>query len=209
MVFKDLTNNTFGKLIAKEKTRKGKKIYWKCSCECGNLKEVASCHLISGSISSCGCEKKLKLSIANTVHGKSKSRLYRTFNHMKGRCYRKNDSHYKNYGGRGITICNTWLENFVNFYNWAIENGYEEHLTIERIDVNGNYEPANCKWIKSIEQASNTTRSNFIYYKEEKYTISQISRKFNIKRKTLYRRLELGWELEKALTKPVGRRNKK
>lgn len=122
---------------------------------------------------------------------------------MKTRCYCKTNDRYKNYGGREITICKEWLEDFKNFYNWAINNGYQDDLTIDRIDVNGNYEPSNCRWITNYEQQSNKTDNRLITYNGETKTIAQWAREYDLKWKTLESRLNRNWNIEKALnTKP-------
>lgn len=207
--FIDLTGKRFGKLVVVERIEnKGKRVCWKCKCDCGNIKNVLSTHLVSGSINNCGCLKKLILSNKNKTHGKSYTKLYRTYQHMKDRCYRKNDKRYKNYGGRGIKICDEWKNNFMNFYNWAINNGYQENLTIDRININGDYTPFNCRWVTWKEQANNTTRNHYIEYNNEKHTIAEWSNILNISSKVLQIRLKRGWSIEETLkTKKGEKRN--
>lgn len=137
--------------------------------------------------------------------GISRTRIYRIYHHMKDRCYRENDKKYKNYGGRGITICPQWLgENgFMNFYNWAMANGYEENLTIERKDVNGNYCPENCCWIPFKKQMANRTNQNIIKYKGETHYLTEWSEILGIRQDTLWRRIyKSGWGVEKAFETP-------
>ena len=123
-------------------------------------------------------------------HHLSKSRIYGILCSMKKRCYNKNCTAYKDYGNRGIRICDEWKNDFLTFYNWAIGHGYSDGLTIERIDVNGNYEPNNCKWIPKGEQNRNTTRNVYIEYNNKKQLISDWSRDLGIPSNTLCRRLK-------------------
>ena len=113
------------------------------------------------------------------THGKSNTRLYRTWSAMKQRCFNPNDSEYKNYGGRGITVSGEWIE-FEQFYKWAVKSGYKQNLTIDRIDVNGHYEPNNCKWSTLVEQMNNKRNNVTANIYGEILTLSQISRKYGI-----------------------------
>ena len=112
---------------------------------------ILSNHLKSGKIKSCGCLNKQ----GNPKHGLRYTRLYRIWINMKTRCYNKNTNRYKDYGARGITICNEWRNDFMSFYNWSMNNGYDENLTIDRINNDKNYEPSNCRWITVKEQNRN------------------------------------------------------
>lgn len=137
-------------------------------------------------------------------HNMTHTRLYRTWCNMKGRCYRKTMKRYNMYGGRGIKVCDEWKKSFICFADWALTNGYQDNLTIDRIDVNGNYEPNNCRWVSNLEQQSNRTNNRFIKYKGETKTLSEWARLFNLKNKTLEKRINKGWSLEKAFnTRPL------
>ena len=114
---------------------------------------------------------------------------------MKSRCYDTKDRNYKNYGGRGITICDEWLKDKNSFIKWALENGYEKRKSIDRIDVNGNYEPSNCRWATTSEQARNTRRNVFIKYNGETYIITDLSKKLGIDIKFLSPLAKKGIEL--------------
>ena len=120
----------------------------------------------------------------------SKTRLYEIWHSMKRRCLDKNLINYKNYGGRGIIVCVEWKDDFKNFYEWAIKNGYKENLSIDRIDVNGNYCPENCRWADSFTQANNKRTNVFIEYKGILHTVAEWSRILDIKRTTLEKRLK-------------------
>lgn len=111
--------------------------------------------------------------MAKLKHGKSNTRLYRIWMRMKQRCYYEKSNRYKNYGARGIRVCNEWLDDFMNFYSWAMENGYKENLTIDRIDTDGNYTPDNCKWSTNLEQQRHTTRSRNVTYNGETRCLSE------------------------------------
>ena len=128
-------------------------------CECGNVKSYYLGNLKQGYTTSCGCIHKEMMSRLHRSHHKTGTRLYSIYINMKTRCYNKKTPNYNIYGGRGIVICDEWLEDFMNFYNWATSNGYEKHLTIDRIDSNGNYEPSNCRWADHTIQNHNRSYS--------------------------------------------------
>lgn len=211
MRYIDLTNERFGKLKVLNrvypKNLTKKHTYWKCRCECGKEIVTSSNHLRTGHTQSCGClhYKKGKDNPAYK-HGKRNTRLFRIWSSMKNRCNNPNNPKYKNYGGRGIRVCDKWLDKengFINFYNWAIANGYKDELTIDRIDVNKNYEPFNCRWSTLQEQNFNKTTTRYIIYKHRKKTLAEWAEEYNIPYKLLYGRIRRGWEVNKALTTPV------
>lgn len=170
----DLTGHTFCRLLVIERvenyiTPKGQKhARYLCKCECGNEIKVRGHDLRTGNTKSCGCLKKETSVLVNITHGMGNTRLYRIWRGMKQRCKCESQASYKNYGGRGITVCDEWENDFKTFYDWAMVNGYKDNLTIDRKDVNGNYEPSNCKWATYKEQANNRRNRRVEKYRESK-----------------------------------------
>lgn len=199
----DLSGKRFGRLtvISIKQTNK-KRVEWICKCDCGNTAIVTSAHLKNGHTKSCGCLFKEKRQSTNLSHGMSKSRIYALWNMMKQRCTNPVVYNYCDYGGRGISVCDDWI-NFDGFYKWALANGYQEWLTIDRIDNNVGYCPENCRWVSAKIQANNRRNNKIIEYNGEKHTLSEWSDIVDIKSHTIGERLRKGWTVEKALTTPV------
>lgn len=202
--FIDLTGHKYGRVtVVSYFGHKGRRTAWNCLCECGNKFVTTGDALRTGKTSSCGCYRHEREVEANTTHGKRNTRIYRTYATMKQRCYCKTNFKYKNYGERGIKICDEWLHNFMSFYNWAMENGYNDTLTIERIDVNGNYCPENCTWIPLGEQAKNKTTNRIILYNGQKDILSNWCKSLGLNYKTTHNRLSNGWSVEDAFKTKV------
>lgn len=202
--FVDLTGNRYGRLsIIKRAENKDKRTMWLCKCDCGNEKIIGGKDITSGKTKSCGCMTREITIKNNTKHNLSGTRLYSIWNGMIGRCYRKKNSEYKNYGGRGISICKEWKDDFVKFYNWANNNGYMDTLSIDRIDVNGNYEPTNCKWANQIQQMNNTRVNHSITINNKTLTVTEWERLYNFERGIISGRLMKGLVGEDLL-KPSG-----
>ena len=196
----DLTGKRFGRLIVEGRAENaGRTTRWNCVCDCGNKLAVRQPDLRGGKTLSCGCLHKEQLSKRNTVHGLSDTRLCYIWRSMKDRCGNKNNKAFKNYGGRGIKVCKEWDTDFKTFYDWSMKNGYEDNLSIDRIDVNGNYEPQNCRWTNRKTQANNTRSNHFIEYKGKTQTISQWSDELGINQHTLLQRLRRGWTIERTI----------
>ena len=168
-----------------------KKNYFICKCECGTIRSVTYSTLIGRPNASCGCDKKERISKANKTHLESKTRLYNIWQHIKKRCYNKKSNSYHDYGERGIIVCNEWLDSFENFKDWAINNDYEENLTIERINTNGNYEPSNCTWILKKDQAKNrrVRKSKIFNSERQSKSIKQMAKEAGIPISTFRRKL--------------------
>lgn len=211
MKLNDLTGKEFGELKVISRadnhiTPSGQKLTkWKCECKkCGKIIEVLAHNLTRGHTRSCGCSfTQHNLKHENCV-GNTVSRLYNIWAGMKARCYRKSNPRYKQYGKRGISICDEWLI-FKNFETWALSNGYNDELTIDRIDNNGNYEPSNCRWVTPKIQSNNSRQNVVITFDNESHTISEWSDITGIPYKALWYRLNSGWSVQKSLTTPVGR----
>lgn len=209
--FKDLTGIKFNRwlVIARLKNNKQGRAMWLCQCDCGNLGKVTTSDLINGKSKSCGCLNIEFIAQLNKTHGKTHTRLFNVWQCMIARCYNANRSNYKNYGGRGITVCDEWKNDFMNFYNWAMQNGYDEtalrgKCTIDRINNDGNYEPDNCRWVTLKSQCSNRRTNKFVTYNGVTKTIKQWSYECDIPYTTLYHRVVTAkWDIEKALTTPV------
>lgn len=164
-------------VIEKDHTNKHGEIVWKCKCDCGNISYVTSNYLVSGHTKSCGCLATEKAKEANTTHGLSHTKLTRTYANMITRCYNPNYKYYSSYGGRGISVCSEWSGNdgITNFIKWALSNGYKDNLTLDRINVDGNYSPNNCRWATMKQQQNNRTNNTVFEYNGEKKTLSEWS----------------------------------
>ena len=170
--------------------------YVKCVCDCGNEKTICLYSLLYGLTQSCGC--LVKDNNGKRTHGLSKTRLYNIYNDIKRRCNNSNRKEYHNYGGRGISMCEEWKSDFLKFYEWSLENGYQDNLSIDRIDVNGNYDPNNCRWTDAMTQANNKRVNHFVTYNGETHTLAEWSRIKNISSSCIRHRISCGWNLEEV-----------
>lgn len=201
--YNDITDKRFGKLIAIRRTGTtpyGKAI-WLCKCDCGNYKEIDGSSLRRGNTKSCGClviENHPRKYFKEIPH---KKKLYKIYNGIKQRCYNKNCPNYKNYGARGIKMCDEWLNDFKKFYNWAIENNFEENLTIDRINVNGNYKPSNCRWLTIEEQQQNRTNTVYVIINNKKQSLNKLCKENGVSYNLAYQRLRKGKSIENLFKK--------
>lgn len=203
----DMLFRQFGRLTVVEQAASGKyrDLMWDCICECGNHKIVSGGKLRRGHVQSCGCWRH-EAPVVKARHGESHTRLHHIWGSMLERCDRPKHTQFKNYGGRGISVCEAWYT-YENFRDWANSNGYATSLTIDRIDVNGGYAPENCRWIPMREQGLNKRNNRLVCYQGETKPISLWARAFGIGLPTLRARLDKGMSVEDALNTPVRTRN--
>lgn len=196
-----MVGKKFGRLTVLEETnkRKDRRIVYKCLCDCGNISYVTGKNLRNGNTKSCGCLSVDKFKQRSTKHGKRNTRLYEVWCGIRYRCCNPNKRDYKNYGGRGIAVCDEWLQDFMNFYNWAINNGYEKGLEIDRIDNNGNYEPNNCRWISHQDNCNNRRTNVLLTYNGKTQNMTQWSKELNVPYATIKHRHSRGWSDKKCL----------
>ena len=180
----------------------GKQWYWMCKCDCGNVKLMKACYVTSGHSKTCGCGKTYRGAVK---HKEIHERLYTIWSHMIQRCEcdteasKKRDS-YKRYCGRGIKVCDEW-HNYTTFAKWARDNGYEDDLSIERIDNDGNYCPENCKWIKRSLQARNRGTTLWVEYQGKKMSLAEACEITHTSYKRAFQRIKyMNWPVEEALS---------
>ncbi len=193
----NIIGETFGYLTVinrSDDVGNGKKpvVKYECICTCGQLVTVKGESLRSGHTVSCGC-KKVKHNLSN------KERLYNIWKCMRQRCNNPNNPRFSHYGGMGVKICVEWND-YLMFRSWALANGYADNLSIDRIDVNGNYEPSNCRWATNKIQANNQTRNRMISYKGRNYTMSELADSLDLSYSALQHRIERGWTIERIVS---------
>lgn len=191
----------YGKLIILEFAYRDidhpKVLHVKCRCECGSIKIVSLGNLRNGSSKSCGCTAKIKL---QEIRKRATPKLSAVWCAMKNRCCNPKVHNYKNYGGRGISVCEEWRVSYKNFRRWALNNGYSQGLEIDRINVNGDYEPSNCRFVtRSVNQRNKRNNSIFQIGGERK-TLAEWCEIYNTNHSRVIARLKYGWDIEKALS---------
>lgn len=190
---------------------KNKQLIWRCKCDCGVIKCISNCNL-GRSTSSCGCLKLENTIKRSTTHGFSggqckRSRLYNIWKHIRARCLNKNNKDYAYYGGRKITVCGDWND-YKNFHKWAMANGYKKHLTIDRINNHGNYEPSNCRWATRKTQARNKRGNRYLTHNGKTMMIAEWAEHLNVDSSVIRTRLYRKWSIEKTLTTPINKTTK-
>lgn len=199
----DLTGKVFGRLTVLKRIgykETGHTSMWECVCACGNKTTASSNDLKRGNVTSCGCYRKETTHNRSYKHGVgNESRLFRIWSGIKSRCYNKHDANYKRYGGRGITMCQEWLDSFLVFQKWAVENGYDDALSIDRIDVNGQYCPENCRWATALTQSNNRRTNAYFSCDGATHTASEWARITGTKPATIIARRGRGWTDEECI----------
>lgn len=198
---RDLTGQKFEKLTVLSFAYMDNKhrSYYLCQCECGNKKVIKGQALLQGDAKSCGCSR-----YSNRIkHNLSNTRLYKIWNHMINRCYNPKDQAYKNYGKRGISVCAEWKNDVSSFYCWALANGYQDDLTIDRKDNNGNYSPENCHFVNYKIQSNNRRSNHSIKINNETHNLTEWAKIYNIHYSTIIQRLKRGWSEYDAVTTPL------
>ena len=153
---------------------------WECTCDCGTVKNVLGSTLRKGTVISCGCYHKEDLKKRLTTHNLTHTRIRGIWNCMKQRCYNKNHQAYKYYGGKGVTICDEWKNNFLPFYQWSMAHGYDDTLTIDRIDTTKGYDPTNCRWVSRKVQMNNRLCCHYYEINGVSHTIAEWSEISNV-----------------------------
>jgi hypothetical protein len=200
--FINLTGHTYGQLTPMYLAgRRGRNLYWVCRCTCGNESIVSRANLRTGSITSCGCTRYQKSAAKLTRHGMTESTEYRIWGLMKARCYIPNNPGYADYGGRGVIVCDRWLESFENFLEDM--GPRPPRHSIDRIDVNGNYEPGNCRWADHKTQARNKRSTRYVTAFGRTKCLADWQDETGISGRLISERIgTLGWSPERALTEP-------
>jgi hypothetical protein len=200
----DRTGHVFGRWTALSRVSGQRK--WLCRCECGTVKTVATSHLRQGKSRSCGCLEKELTSARAKTHGMSATVEHRTWMSMRDRCRNPKAAHYDCYGGRGITVCERWINSFGNFYEDMGPRPSSRH-SIDRIDVNGHYEPGNCRWATIAEQRRNTRTNTIVQYLGRDMCIAEAAELSGISQCTLSMRIRRGWDSSRlfAPVRPICR----
>jgi len=204
----DISNQKFGLLTVVKRVKIKDKFRWECLCECGKTTYAEASRLRYKRKQSCGCLATKKATKHGLYNENGKERvLYKRWITMKARCYNPKNKDFHRYGAKGISVCDEWKHDFLTFYNWSINNGFDKSLTIDRIDGAKGYYPENCRYA-TVRQQNNNTKSNVtIEYNGDKDTISMMASKYNIRYGLLVYRIKAGWNLIDAFTKPSNRKS--
>lgn len=207
--FMDITGRRYGMLVALSYYGAKNGAQWICACDCGGFKLARTRSLNYGSTKSCGCQA-LKNARDNLAAARKRKthpyphtkKLKDVRRNMISRCYEPTNKRWENYGGRGITVCDEWRQSPAAFYKWATENGYAPGLTIDRIDVHGNYRPENCRFVDAFVQMNNTTRNVYIEWNGKTQSLSDWARELNLSYAAMQYRVETGWDMDKIASTP-------
>jgi len=204
--FKNLVGERYGRLtVAKFGGRRNRRSYWVCVCDCGAEVEIRADSIRSGSTTSCGCAQKQAVSEANSKHGMCESPEYIAWTQARYRCGKKDHPNYRNYGGRGISVCDRWQDSFDAFYADMGPRPSDKH-SLERVDNDKGYSPENCKWATSKEQGNNKRSCRIIEHEGVSLNVTQWAQAVGMCRNTLTGRLNRGKSVDQALFAKVGRR---
>lgn len=200
----DITGIRYGRLVPLYRVENDKygRSAWMCQCDCGNRKVISANDMRSGKIRSCGCLERQNRSIFGTrskrTHKMKGTRIYRIWQGAKNRVFNKNDEHWPDYGGRGITMCEEWANSFECFRDWAFSHGYAEDLTIDRIDVNKGYYLENCRWVTKADQQRNKRNNKYYTYNGKTQLIPAWAKEFGVTDSTIRSRIRRGIPPEKV-----------
>ena len=209
MKLKDLSGETFGMLHVVQRAEdhyypSGRHdVQYLCKCDCGNTINVLGIHLRSGHTVSCGCLRAKTARETMTTHGQTGTRLHNIWKNMLERCTNPNHKNYLIYGGRGINVCDEWSSSFEVFFEWAVNNGYDDTLSLDRANVDMGYNPRNCRWITQKEQCNNTRRNINVEIDGETHTLKQWVEILGLNYGTIVSRVKRGWDPVDALKTPV------
>lgn len=201
----DLTGQRFGKLLVLCRgddhiQGNGRhRVAWKCVCDCGNEVVVLGENLRKGASRSCGCFRKDEMSARNSTHRSTNTKLYGVWGSMKARCYNKSVKYYCRYGGRGISVCDEWLNDFESFHDWSVASGYKDGLSIDRINNDAGYSPENCRWVDCSVQANNRSSNRMLTYNGETHNVTEWAAIKGVSPKTLFNRVYAGYSDEEVL----------
>ena len=198
----DRTGQRYNRLVVLGRSEpKYRSTMWECRCDCGNIAYVDTHSLISGHTKSCGCWKREKASERLFTHGEMPIRLYRIWRGMKSRCNNPHTKDFHYYGARGIRVCDDWVKHYESFRDWAFTNGYSDTLTLDRVEVNKDYSPDNCRWVDRHTQMRNTRNNLNLTFNGETKTVTEWAEITGMERHTIsYRKNILKWDDEKVLT---------
>lgn len=200
---KDMTGQTFGRLLVIEKAPSRKKnVYWRCVCECGNEVVTQGNALRGGVTKSCGCLNRELAPLKgkkNATHHMSDTRPYHIWRNMRARCNNPKAINYHVYGGRGIKVCDEWNNSFARFWEWASANGYADNLTLDRIDNDKGYSPDNCRWATMQEQQNRRRNNHIITINGISHTAAEWCAEYNIPQSTFFNRIKRGITGERLL----------